>query len=103
MVVWNAQHTFIKQVVQHTHISLDLNFYFTEDVWDKAEVEGGDFEPLVVVDEGVEHHYAKEFSGCGREFQIRSPGDGKLCWGGAVIIGVAIALVVIIAIIIGVS
>ena len=56
-----------------------------------------------MVDEGVEHHYAKEFSGCGREFQIRSPGDGKLCWGGAVIIGVAIALVVIIAIIIGVS
>lgn len=77
--------------------------YFTnlDKTWSKPEVEG-DFVALNSAQTAVKDYKDQPFSGCPADFQIVSEGDGELCWGGYVIIGVAVGAVVIIVIIVGV-
>ncbi|XP_067942526.1 uncharacterized protein [Watersipora subatra] len=77
-------------------------FKSLEDTWKNAEVEGT-FGPRNTALSSKEYYFNLPESGCSAiNFQIISKGDGKLCWGGYVIIGVSVGLVVIIVIIIGI-
>jgi len=77
--------------------------HFVEFAWVNPEVEGS-FLAQSSSQEAVDLYYDKPLTGCpAAKFQIRSSDGTSLCWGGYVIIGVAVATVVIIVIIVGVS
>lgn len=72
------------------------------ETWKTTDVPAGEFNVKEDMYNDVEYYYDRPITDCQAElFQIRS--EKELCWGGYVIIGISLAVVVIIAIVIGVS
>lgn len=70
--------------------------------WESSDVPAGEFSVKAKTLDTVEYYYNREIYDCQADvFQIRA--RDELCWGGYVVIGVSVALILIIAIILGVS
>lgn len=72
------------------------------EAWKNSDFPDGDETVKASTEESKEFYYDRPITDCQADlFQIRS--EREICWGGYVIIGISVAVVVIIAIIIGVS
>lgn len=79
-----------------------MSMYVSVAAWKQSDAKAEDFPVKEQASSTIENFYDAPIVGCRADiFQIIS--GSELCWGGYVIIGVSIAVLVLIAIVIGVS